>query len=58
MDGLATRKGSRVGVLLVSPQGNEIKIAVQHCFKDFNNETEYEALLVGLRVAKYVVIMK
>lgn len=48
VDGSTTYKGSRVGVLLISPQGNEIRLAVHLCFKASNNEAKYEALLASL----------
>lgn len=38
MDGSTTCKGSVVGVLLVSPQGDEIRVVVQLCFKASNNK--------------------
>lgn len=48
MDGSAIGKGSRVGILLVSLKGDEIRVTVQLSFKASNNEAEYEALLADL----------
>lgn len=58
VDNSATRKGSGVGVLLVSPQGDEIKITIQLCFKASNKEAEYEALLASIHTTKYVRAIK
>lgn len=48
VDGSATFEGSDMGVLLISPKGDKIKVAVQLRFKTSNNEAKYEALLIGL----------
>lgn len=37
---------------IVSLQGDEVKLAMKLEIKTSNNETEYEALLIGLRVAR------
>jgi ribonuclease HI len=39
---------------LVSPEGNELTYALRCNFKSSNNETDYEALLAGLRLARYM----
>lgn len=41
-------------VVLVSPQGNEMKLAIQLHFQAPNNKAEYKALLIGLREARNV----
>lgn len=51
-------KGSGVGVLLISPRGNEIRVAVQLNFKTSNNEAEYEALLTDLWSTKHIRAVK
>lgn len=48
IDDSSTRNGSGVGVLLLSPQGNEIQVEVQFYFRASNNEVEYEVLLASL----------
>lgn len=58
MDGSTTQEGSGIGILLVSPQGDEIKVTVQLCFKASNNETECEAVLAGVQTTKYVGAVK
>ena len=40
--------------MLRSPEGNEIKCMVRLDFPTTNNETEYEALVAGLDLAKVV----
>ncbi|XP_073119968.1 uncharacterized protein [Henckelia pumila] len=47
-------EGCGVGVLLISLQGDEIRLAVRLDFRASNNEAEYEAVLIGLRAAKQV----
>lgn len=48
VDDSSTRQGNGVCILLISPQGDEIKMVVQLSFKASNNEIEYKALLTGL----------
>ena len=38
--------------MLISPENHRISSALRFTFKASNNEAEYEALLVGLRLAK------
>ena len=40
--------------MLRSPEGDKIKCMVRLDFPTTNNETEYEALVVGLNLAKVV----
>ncbi|XP_042437266.1 uncharacterized protein LOC122023266 [Zingiber officinale] len=54
VDGSATHKGSGVGILLISPQGDILQLAVQLNFRATNNEAEYEALLAGLQAAWHI----
>ena len=51
VDGASNMKGARVGTVLVSPGGLILEQAVRLGFLASNNETEYEALLIGLRSA-------
>ncbi|XP_038693764.1 uncharacterized protein LOC119991491 [Tripterygium wilfordii] len=51
VDGSSTRKGSGAGVVLTSPEGLTIEQAIRLGFDATNNESEYEALLCGLRSA-------
>ncbi|XP_042423234.1 uncharacterized protein LOC122010827 [Zingiber officinale] len=54
VDGSATHQGSGVGVLLISPQGDILQLAVRLNFRSTNNEAEYEALLAGLQASRHV----
>ncbi|XP_075480633.1 uncharacterized protein LOC142521295 [Primulina tabacum] len=51
VDGSSSKDGSGVGVVLISPAGEEVKLAVRLDFRASNNEAEYEAVLVGFRAA-------
>ena len=52
MDGSAMRKVAGAGVVLIFPEKETLKFAVKLQFTATNNETEYEALLIGLSLAK------
>ena len=49
-DGSLKLDGGGVGVLFISPKGEQLKYVLQILWKVFNNEAEYEALLHGLRL--------
>nr|GEV90981.1 reverse transcriptase domain-containing protein [Tanacetum cinerariifolium] len=51
-DGASNTKVLGVGLILISPSGVEFPYALRLNFTSTNNEAEYEALLVGLRMAK------
>ncbi|GJZ72542.1 reverse transcriptase domain-containing protein [Tanacetum coccineum] len=51
-DGASNSKGSRAGLVLISPSGVEFTYALRLNFTSTNNEAEYEALLAGLRMAR------
>jgi ribonuclease HI len=50
--------GDGIGVLFVSPKGEQLKYVFQILFEVSNNEAEYEALLHGLRLAVSVGIKR
>ncbi|XP_073133954.1 uncharacterized protein [Henckelia pumila] len=52
VDGYSNNEGCGVGVLLISPQVDEIRLAVRLDFRASKNESEYEAVLIGLRATK------
>ncbi|XP_073016849.1 uncharacterized protein [Primulina eburnea] len=54
VDGSSSIEESGVGVVLISPAGEEVKLAVRLDFRASNNEAEYEAVLAGLRAARNV----
>jgi ribonuclease HI len=49
--GALNLKGAGAGVLLISPQGEQLKYVLQIHYKASNNGAEYEALIHGLRIA-------
>ncbi|XP_071727500.1 uncharacterized protein [Rutidosis leptorrhynchoides] len=53
--GLCPRR-RRAGIVLKSPEGEEYTFTLRFSFPVINNEAEYEALLSGMRVAKYLEI--
>ena len=52
VDGVANQKGSRVGLVLVSPEKIIIKKSLKLDFLATNNEAEYEALLIGIAMVQ------
>ena len=52
MDGASKDTSSRVGMMLISPEGHKIHCVIRFGFKTSNNEAEYEALIAGLRLAR------
>ncbi|XP_064992508.1 uncharacterized protein LOC135629242 [Musa acuminata AAA Group] len=51
VDGSASSKGAGAGLVLLAPDGRSFERSFRFGFKATNNEAEYEALLVGLRLA-------
>ncbi|KAL0313455.1 UNVERIFIED_CONTAM: hypothetical protein Sradi_5744800 [Sesamum radiatum] len=51
MDGSSTIQGSGAGIVITSPQGEDLEFAIKFNFKASNNEAEYEALVIGIRMA-------
>lgn len=51
-DGAIFKEGSSAGVLFISPHGKTFKYSVTLSFACTNNVLEYEALLLGLRLAE------
>ncbi|XP_065631241.1 uncharacterized protein LOC136068256 [Quercus suber] len=52
VDGTANRKGSRVGLVLISPERIVIEKSLRLDFGVTNNEAEYEALLMGMSMVR------
>ena len=48
VDGVANQRGSGSGLILISPEKITIKKSLKLSFSATNNETEHEALLVGM----------
>ncbi|GJU31040.1 reverse transcriptase domain-containing protein [Tanacetum coccineum] len=51
-DGSSCTDGSGAGLILTNPEGIEFTYALRFRFDATNNEAEYEALIVGLRIAE------
>ncbi|XP_068477185.1 uncharacterized protein [Phaseolus vulgaris] len=52
VDGSSNQQGSGAGVILEGPNGLLIEQALRFAFKASNNQAEYEALIVGMLLAK------
>ncbi|XP_068475100.1 uncharacterized protein [Phaseolus vulgaris] len=52
VDGSSNQQGSGTGVVLEGPNGLLIEQALRFAFKASNNQAEYEALIVGMLLAK------
>ncbi|PWA85049.1 reverse transcriptase domain-containing protein [Artemisia annua] len=50
-DGALNDNGSRVGLILITPDNVEYSYALRPNFSNSNSATEYEALLAGLKIA-------
>ncbi|KAL0434466.1 UNVERIFIED_CONTAM: Pro-Pol polyprotein [Sesamum latifolium] len=51
VDGSSTTQGSGADIVITSPQGEDLEFAIKFDFKASNNEAEYEALVIGMRMA-------
>ena len=51
MDGDANAQGNGAGLILTSPDGIDVDYALKFRFQASNNEAEYEAIIVGLKLA-------
>ena len=52
MNELSNKQAGEVGIVLHSPEGNEIECMIRLDFLTTNNEVEYEALMAGLDLTK------
>uniref|UniRef100_A0A7N2MBY2 Uncharacterized protein n=1 Tax=Quercus lobata TaxID=97700 RepID=A0A7N2MBY2_QUELO len=52
IDGSSNRRAGGAGIVLLSPEGDRIECMVRLDFPTTNNEAEYEAVVVGLDLAK------
>ncbi|KAL0445525.1 UNVERIFIED_CONTAM: hypothetical protein Slati_1680400 [Sesamum latifolium] len=51
VDGSSTIQGSGAGIVIISSQDEDLEFAIKFGFKASNNEVEYEALVIGMRMA-------
>ena len=52
IDGSSNFKGSGLGLVLTSPNGDKLEQSIQCRFRAAINEAEYEALIAGVSLAK------
>ncbi|KAL0456609.1 UNVERIFIED_CONTAM: Retrovirus-related Pol polyprotein from transposon [Sesamum latifolium] len=50
VDESSTTQGSGAGIVITSPQGEDLEFAIKFGFKASNNEAEYDALVIGMRM--------
>ena len=58
MDGSLAQEGARAGIFLIGPNKKEFCYVVKFMFPITNNTTEYEALVVGPRLARRIKVKK
>ncbi|GAV85620.1 RVT_3 domain-containing protein [Cephalotus follicularis] len=58
VDGSSCITGSGAGLVLTSPDGWTLEYALRFKFKATNNESEWEALIAGLTIAKHLEVQK
>ncbi|KAL0361193.1 UNVERIFIED_CONTAM: Retrovirus-related Pol polyprotein from transposon [Sesamum radiatum] len=51
VNGSSTTQGSGAGIVITTPQGEDQEFAIKFGFKASNNEAEYEALVISMRMA-------
>ncbi|KAL0394375.1 UNVERIFIED_CONTAM: hypothetical protein Slati_4403700 [Sesamum latifolium] len=51
VDGSSTTQGSGASIVIMTPQGEDLEFTIKIGFKASNNEAEYEALVIGMRMA-------
>ncbi|KAL0355521.1 UNVERIFIED_CONTAM: hypothetical protein Sradi_3999000 [Sesamum radiatum] len=51
IDGSSTTQGSGADIVITTPQGEDLEFAIKFDFKASNNEAEYKALVIGMRMA-------
>jgi hypothetical protein len=55
-DGSVYKDGQGVGIILISPNGAELEMSSRLDFPYTNNQTEYEALLLGLIMLRSIEV--
>ncbi|GAV69259.1 hypothetical protein CFOL_v3_12760 [Cephalotus follicularis] len=58
VDGSSCVSGSGAGLVLTCPDGWTLEYVLRFGFKATNNEAEWEALIVGLTIAKHLGVQK
>ena len=57
-DGSSSKEGARAGIVLISYGGDLVSLMYKLEFVTTNNTVEYEALILGLKAAKYMGIQQ
>lgn len=52
VDESSTSRGSGAKLILINPKGAIVEYTLQIVFPASNNEAKYEALIIGLKLAK------
>ena len=52
VDGALNQKGSRIGLVLISPEKVIIEKSLRLDFSSMNNEAEYETLVIGMTMVQ------
>ena len=55
-DGAVNQYGNGIGVLLITPEGSHIPLAVELNFEATNNMVEYEACIAGMEALRELVV--
>ena len=58
VDSASNMKGSKAGIILEGLSNITLEQALKLNFKASNNQSEYKTLIVGLKLAKEVVVKK
>ncbi|XP_074336436.1 uncharacterized protein LOC141673582 [Apium graveolens] len=51
VDGAVNNEGSGARIELITPEGHKLRSAIHFTFKATNNDIEYDALIIGLKLA-------
>ncbi|KAL0411971.1 UNVERIFIED_CONTAM: hypothetical protein Slati_3786800 [Sesamum latifolium] len=51
IDGSSTAQGSGAGIVITTPQGEDLEFTIKFGFKASNSEAEHEVLVIGMRMA-------
>ena len=51
-DGVINQNGNGIGILLITPEGSHIRLAIKLNFEATNNMAEYEACIFGMEALR------
>ncbi|KAL0415919.1 UNVERIFIED_CONTAM: hypothetical protein Slati_3423800 [Sesamum latifolium] len=58
VDGSVTTQGSEASIVITSVQWEDMVFSIRFESKAFNNETEYEVLVIGMRMIHEVITQR